>query len=128
MARPTSSASRAQGTRRAPRWSDPVTGATVRDEPDGPLLEDAAQTFSMLASPTRLHLLWLLARGEWDVGSLAAAVGGSVAMVSQHLAKLRLANLVSARREGKRQIYVVDDPHVVTLIDQALDHHRDLRS
>lgn len=98
------------------------------DLPDPALLRDAGETFSMLASPTRLHLLWLLARGEQDVGTLAEAVGGSVAMVSQHLAKLRLADLVSARRDGKRQIYVVDDPHVVTLIDQALAHHADLRS
>jgi len=95
--------------------------------PDVDLFHEAAETFSLLASPIRLQLLWLLARGEQDVGSLAEAVGGSIAMVSQHLAKLRLSDLVSARRDGKRQIYVVDDPHVVTLIDQALDHHRDLR-
>ena len=95
--------------------------------PDAVLLGEAAETFTMLASPTRLHLLWLLARGSMDVGSLAQAVNGSVAMVSQHLAKLRLADLVSARRVGKRQIYVVDDPHVVALVQQALDHHADLR-
>lgn len=97
------------------------------EPPDAVLFQDAADTFTMLASPIRLRLLWLLARGERDVGSLAEAVGASVAMVSQHLAKLRLADLVSARRDGKRQIYVVDDPHVLTLIDQALEHHRDLR-
>jgi DNA-binding transcriptional ArsR family regulator len=96
--------------------------------PDVELFHEAADTFTMLASPTRLQLLWLLARGGQDVGSLAEAVGGSVAMVSQHLAKLRLADLVSARRDGKRQIYVVDDPHVLTLIEQALEHHRDLRA
>jgi len=81
----------------------------------------------MLASPTRLHLLWLLARGGMDVGALAEAVDGSAAMVSQHLAKLRLADLVSAHRDGKRQIYVVDDPHIAALIDQVLDHHAQLR-
>ena len=62
-----------------------------------------------------------------DVGSLADAVAGSTAMVSQHLAKLRLADVVSAHRDGKRQIYVVDDPHIATLIEQALDHHAQLR-
>jgi DNA-binding transcriptional ArsR family regulator len=81
----------------------------------------------MLASPTRLLLLWLLARGGMDVGSLARAVDGSVAMVSQHLAKLRLADLVSARRVGKRQVYVVDDSHVVALVRQVLDHHAELQ-
>jgi DNA-binding transcriptional ArsR family regulator len=91
-------------------------------------LAEAAETFSMLASPIRLHLLWLLAQGGKDVGTLAEAVGTSVATVSQHLAKLRLSDLVSARREGKRQVYEVDDPHVVTLVRQALDHHADLQS
>lgn len=95
-------------------------------EPDPTLLAEAAETFTMLASPTRLHLLWLLAQGGRDVGTLADAVGTSVATVSQHLAKLRLSDLVTARREGKRQIYTVDDPHVVTLVQQALDHHADL--
>jgi DNA-binding transcriptional ArsR family regulator len=88
------------------------------------VLHEAAETFSMLASPTRLHLLWLLSHHEHDVGSLADAVGASDAVVSQHLAKLRLADLVTARRQGKRQIYVVDDDHVRSLVEQAIDHHR----
>jgi DNA-binding transcriptional ArsR family regulator len=70
----------------------------------------------------------LLAHGGKDVGTLADAVGASVATVSQHLAKLRLSDLVSARRQGKRQVYEVDDPHVVALVQQALDHHADLQS
>jgi DNA-binding transcriptional ArsR family regulator len=91
--------------------------------PDPQVLHEAAGIFSMLASPTRLHLLWLLSRQEYDVGSLAEAVNTSDAVVSQHLAKLRLADLVTARRQGKRQIYVVDDDHVISLVEQAIDHH-----
>jgi hypothetical protein len=30
--------------------------------------------------------------------------------------------LVMGRREGKRQIYTVDDPHVLTLVDQIFAH------
>jgi DNA-binding transcriptional ArsR family regulator len=100
---------------------DPTTGEQAALEPKA--LREVAETFSMLASPTRLHLLWLLSRREYDVGSLADAVDASDAVVSQHLGKLRLADLVSARRQGKRQVYVVDDNHVITLIEQALDHH-----
>jgi DNA-binding transcriptional ArsR family regulator len=101
----------------------------ITEEPvDVTLFRDAAETFAMLAAPTRLHLLWLLAHGSRDVTALAEAVGISTATVSQHLAKMRLANLVSARRQGKHQIYEVDDPHVITLLHQALEHHADLRS
>ena len=98
------------------------------DQPTAEVLAEAADTFAMLASSQRLHLLWLLARQERDVSTLAAALGASVPLVSQHLGKLRLAGLVSARRQGKRQLYRVDDPHVVSLVDQAIDHHEDLRA
>jgi DNA-binding transcriptional ArsR family regulator len=96
-------------------------------EPPLQLCEDAAATFAILASAVRIRLLWLLARGESDVGTLAARAGAGVTSTSQHLAKLRLAGLVSVRVEGKRHVYVVDDPHVISLVGQALDHHADLR-
>ena len=98
----------------------------VGDELDY-LVEQSADTFAILASATRLHVLYQLSLGETDVGSLAEAVGGSVAVVSQHLAKLRLADLVTARTDGRRQIYRVEDPHVLTLVNQAVEHHADLR-
>jgi DNA-binding transcriptional ArsR family regulator len=91
--------------------------------PGSRLLQDAAATFGMLAATTRLHIVWLLARSEQDVTGLAEATGSNVAAVSQHLAKLTLAGLVSARREGRRQVYVVDDPHVVAIVRQMLEHH-----
>ncbi len=113
-----------------PTWSRRAGHGSERvpDPPDAELLTEAAETFTMLSSPIRLHLLWLLADGARDVGSLAEAVGASVATVSQHLAKLRLSDLVTAHRVGKHQVYEVDDPHVITLLQQALDHHADLRS
>ena len=86
----------------------------------------AADTFAMLASPSRLHLLWLLAQGERDVTALAASLSASGPAISQHLAKLRLAGLVSAQRDGKRQVYRVDDPHIVALVMQAVEHHEEL--
>jgi DNA-binding transcriptional ArsR family regulator len=97
-------------------------------QPPEQLCQDAAATFAILASPARIRLLWMLARGEADVGTLAASSGSGVTATSQHLGKLRLAGLVSVRVEGKRRVYVVDDPHVVSLIEQALDHHADLRN
>ena len=101
----------------------------AEDEPPSPrLLQDAAATFGMLAATTRLPIVWLLARSEQDVTALAEQTGSTVAAVSQHLAKLKLAGLVSARREGRRQVYVVDDPHVVAVVRQMIDHHAELRA
>ena len=94
---------------------------------DAAVLQDTAATFGLLSATVRLHLMWLLAAGEQDVGSLADAVGQSVATVSHHLGKLKLAGLVRARREGKRQVYVADDPAVVEIVRVAVGHHGDLR-
>src|SRR3954452_15552751 len=93
-----------------------------RMEPTGPRLSAAANTFDLLSSPVRLHLVWLAAQGRYDVGTLAARVGVSIATASQHLGKLRLAGLITARRDGRRHIYTVDDPHVLNLVDQIFEH------
>lgn len=85
-------------------------------------IEAAVTAFSMLADPTRLSLLWLLGRGERDVGTLAGLVGTTAAATSQHLGKLRLAGLVSVRREGRRHVYSARDAHVRRLIAEALFH------
>lgn len=85
-------------------------------------LRSAAETFALLASPVRLHLMWLVTHGSYDVSTLARHAGIGIATVSQHLAKLRLAGLISARRDGRRTLYAVEDPHVITLISQIFDH------
>jgi DNA-binding transcriptional ArsR family regulator len=91
-------------------------------EPTGPQLASAAGTFALLGSPARLHVLWLATQDAHDVTTLAERAGVGVATMSQHLTKLRLAGLISARREGRRHIYTVEDPHVLTLIEQIFAH------
>ncbi|MFD7455851.1 MULTISPECIES: ArsR/SmtB family transcription factor [unclassified Streptomyces] len=90
--------------------------------PDSARLAEAAEVFAMLSEPTRLHLLWLLARGESDVGSLTERCGASRTAVSQHLAKLRLAGLVESRREGRHIHYRLRDGHLRRLVLEALSH------
>ncbi|MFC9065943.1 MULTISPECIES: ArsR/SmtB family transcription factor [Streptomyces] len=85
-------------------------------DPSAELLTEAAAAFGLLASTARLHIVWALAEGESDVSGLAERVGGTLPAVSQHLAKLKLAGLVRSRREGRRVVYLVDDPDVVTVV------------
>lgn len=92
------------------------------------LLQDAAATFGILAATARLQIVWLLAEGERDVSTLAQEVGQSMAAVSQHLAKLKLAGLVRVRRAGRRSIYIVDDPHLVDIVRLAVSHHDELHT
>ena len=68
--------------------------------------------FEALGDPVRRLILELLAAGEQPTGSLVAALQSrspiSQPAVSQHLRVLREASLVSARAEGTRRIYALD--------------------
>jgi DNA-binding transcriptional ArsR family regulator len=48
--------------------------------------------------------------------------GTTPTAVSQHLSKLRLAGLVTNRREGNFIFYGLADPHISELVRQALSH------
>jgi ArsR family transcriptional regulator len=84
----------------------------------------AAETFRLLADPTRIKILWALLQGESSVACLAELVSAAPTAVSQHLAKLRLARLVSGRREGTFVHYSATSVHVRNLLSEAL-HHAD---
>jgi DNA-binding transcriptional ArsR family regulator len=79
------------------------------------------EVLGLLADPTRLQLLRLLAAGEQDVTTLAGQVIASRSSVSQHLSRLRLAGLVQARRDGRRMLYRTTSDHLSALVDEALE-------
>jgi DNA-binding transcriptional ArsR family regulator len=82
----------------------------------------AADALRMLADPTRLNILWALMQGETSVACLAELSGTTPTAVSQHLSKLRLAGLVTNRRERNFIFYGLADPHIGELVRQALSH------
>jgi DNA-binding transcriptional ArsR family regulator len=85
-------------------------------------IERAAESFKILADPTRLSIIWALLHGEHSVNNLADHVKVPAPAVSQHLAKLRLAGLVQTRREGTHIFYLVTDEHVRELVEGAVHH------
>jgi DNA-binding transcriptional ArsR family regulator len=104
------------------QWTNHRQTREMAHEPTRPQLHAAAATFALLSSPARLHLAWLMAHETADVGTLAARAGLGIPTTSQHLAKLRLAGVVAARREGRHTFYTIEDPHVLTLIEQIFSH------
>lgn len=66
--------------------------------------------FLALSDKTRLKLLALMADGEVPVGFLAERLGESQPKISRHLAYLRNAGIVSARRDGKWIYYNIQKP------------------
>ncbi len=85
-----------------------------------------ARTIKSLAHPTRLAILSLLGEGEVCVCDLEPALDLRQANISQHLAVLRRANLVTSRRDGLRILYRVTDPRVFKALDllSSITHDR----
>ena len=67
-----------------------------------------ARALDALGDPTRRAILELLRDGPRPVGELAGALPVSRPAVSQHLAVLKAAGLVSDRAAGRRRLYAVD--------------------
>ena len=68
------------------------------------------QFFRALADPTRLRLLNLIAGREICVCFFVEILGVSQPKISRHLAYLRNAGLVAARRDGKWMHYRLAQP------------------
>ena len=66
-----------------------------------------------LADPKRLCVLESLAIGELSVSDLSTRVGCQVPNMSQHLAVLRRAGLVTSRRDGNTILYRLTDDRVL---------------
>ena len=81
------------------------------------------QVFHALADPSRRAIFESLARGETAVKELTARFDLSQPAVSQHLATLKGAGLVTGRREGRRVYYRVAPGGMKPLIDW-IAHYR----
>jgi ArsR family transcriptional regulator len=81
--------------------------------------------FKILSDPTRLKILMAIGNEEVCVCCISDILGMSVSAVSHQLKTLRQTHLVKARREGRNIYYSLDDHHVWTLLDIALEHMRE---
>jgi len=86
-------------------------------------LDALTTVYGALADPTRLRILALLEDGEVCVCDIHASLGVPQPTASRHLAYLRRAGLVSARRNGVWMHYSlapVPDPIVAAVVTAAL--------
>lgn len=84
-----------------------------------PLYQVKAEFFRTLGHPARIRILELLSEGDLAVHELLAAIDIEASNLSQQLAVLRLAGLVTQRREGGQVIYSLALPQVQDLLRVA---------
>lgn len=81
-----------------------------------------ADTFKILGDSTRIKLLNLLTQQEMRVGDIATTLEMGQSAISHQLRVLRSARLVKYRKDGKEAWYSLDDDHVVSLMNEGLEH------
>src|SRR3569623_1366793 len=87
------------------------------------MVDMEAQLFRALAEPTRRAVFEKLSLREMSVSELVAGCDVSQPAISQHLASLKGAGLVSERREGRRAIYRAEPEGLAALVDW-IDRYR----
>jgi len=95
---------------------------------------DMALLFAALADPTRLRVLNLMRGREVCVCYFVEILGEGQPKISRHLAYLRRAGLVSARRDGKWMHYRLARPAdraAISILDAvfaSLDEDKQMRA
>ena len=78
--------------------------------------QQAEQFLKLMANKNRLMVLCSLLSGELSVGQLNERVPLAQSALSQHLASLRKADMVTTRRDGHTIYYSLTDPKVESII------------
>jgi DNA-binding transcriptional ArsR family regulator len=81
------------------------------------ILQLQAGICKVLSNPKRLQIMHELRSGEKTVGELATLTDIRQANVSQHLALMRLRNMVLERRVGNTVFYRISDKRITNACD-----------
>lgn len=81
-----------------------------------------AELFRAFSDTSRVRILAAILDQELNVSALAEQVGVTESAVSHHMRGLRQMRLVKSRRVGKEVYYWVEDPHIITLFKQGVNH------
>jgi DNA-binding transcriptional ArsR family regulator len=84
-----------------------------------PLYQAKAEFFKTIGHPARIRVLELLSQREYAVGEMLPEVGIEASSLSQQLAVLRRAGLVTFRKEGSTVYYTLTSPQVAELLTVA---------
>lgn len=84
-----------------------------------PLYQAKAELFRTLGHPVRIRVLELLQDGPLPVHELIANIDVEPSNMSQQLAVLRRAGLVTSSREGSTVLYTLSTPDVADLLRSA---------
>lgn len=90
--------------------------------PEMAMLDRLAEVFKVFGDPTRVKILTALNKHEMCVCDIAVLLNMTISAISHQLRILRQAGLVKFRKDGRSNYYSLDDNHVESIMNEALEH------
>lgn len=98
----------------------------MESKEDLKMLTQKAELLKTIAHPIRLCIIrGLMSKGECNVNYIQACLSIPQSTLSQHLAKMRSAGVVSGRRQGTEVFYRVVNDEVVQVVKALLELEMD---
>ena len=85
-------------------------------------VQPMAEIFKVLGDPTRIKILELLSHEDMCVSNIAEMLDMTHSAISHQLRVLKQMDLVKNRRDGKTIFYALADDHIITILNQGLNH------
>ena len=106
------------------RSQDPTQ--IIQKLPKEELLYDLAEFFKIFGDSSRIRILSLLREDKFCVNEIAQLLQLSPSAISHQLRILRQARLVRYQKIGKEVFYSLDDDHIEKILDQGLEHIKEM--
>lgn len=101
---------------------DDVVKMVTGEMPPEEDLYDLADFFKVFADTTRIKILYVLLTQEMCVCDIAQSLDMTQSAISHQLRVLKQMDLVKNRRDGKTIYYSLADNHIVSILNQGMEH------
>lgn len=86
------------------------------------LMDLLSSIFKVLGDPTRLKIIYLLSLSPLCVNDIVELIGMSQSSISHQLSLLKRKKLIKSEKDGRKNIYSLDDDHVLSLFYEGYNH------